>query len=192
MRPRAGVLLLGAAMLLSGCTLVPTGDTPIVLPHRAVKFELLAPTIPGTNGARVVFVTQPVYVVDATGYLTPSSRIVPSPPNLGSVLRQLVLGPTLIESSAGYSSALPRDLVILQASIDANGLGTIAVAGPLSTLSPAQEVLAVGQLVFTAHAVGATSGIEVTVGGVPQRLRLPNGATRVQVTEADYASLLNP
>ncbi len=192
MRLRVVIGLLGAAMALAGCTLVPTGDTPIVLPHRAVQFELLSPTIPGTNGARVVFVTQPVYVVDATGHLTPSSRIVPSPPNLESVLRQLVLGPTLIESSAGYSSALPRDLVILQASINRNGLGTIAIARPLSTLSPAQEVLAVGQLVFTAHAVGASSGIEVTVGGVPQRLRLPDGSTRVQVNEADYSSLLNP
>jgi hypothetical protein len=192
MRIRAAILVLGAAMLLAGCTLVPTGDTPIVLPHRAVKFELLNPTIPGTNGARVVFVTRPVYVVDATGHLTPSSRIVPSPPNLDSVLRQLVLGPTLIESSAGYSSALPRDLVILQASINRNGLGTIALARPLSTLSPAQEVLAVGQLVYTANAVGATAGIEVTVGGVPQKLRLPDGSTRVRVTEADYGSLLNP
>jgi hypothetical protein len=191
-RARALIGLAGAACLLAGCTLVPTGSTPIVLPHSAVKFGLLDPTIPNTNGARVVFVTQPVYVVDATGHLTPSSRIVPSPPNLDSVLRQLVLGPTLIESSAGYSSALPRDLVILQASINRLGLGTIAIARPLSSLSPAQEVLAVGQLVFTAHGVGATAGIEVTVGGVPQKLRLPDGGTRVKVSETDYASLLNP
>lgn len=192
MKIRATIGLVGTALLLAGCTLVPTGSSPIVLPHKAVNFGLLDPTIPGTNGGRVVFVTQPVYVVDATGHLTPSSRIVPSPPNLDSVLRQLVLGPTLIESSAGYTSALPHDLVILQATINKNGLGTIALAKPLSLLTPAEEVLAVGQLVFTARAVGATSGIEVTVGGVPERLRLPAGGTRVKVTETDYASLLNP
>jgi len=177
---------------LAGCTLVPTASSPIKLSHGAVKFGLLDPTIPGTNGARVIFETQPVYVVDATGHLTPSSRIVPSPPTLDSVLRQLVLGPTLIESSAGYTSALPHDLVILQATINKRGLGTIALAKPLSTLTPAEEVLAVGQLVYTARTVGATAGIEVTVGGVPEKLLLPGGGTAVKVTEADYASLLNP
>jgi Sporulation and spore germination len=192
MRPRALIALLGAAMALAGCTLVPTASAPVKLSHGAVKFGLLDPTIPGTNGARVIFETQPVYVVDATGHLTPSSRIVPSPPTLDSVLRELVLGPTLIESSAGYTSALPHDLVILQATINKRGLGTIALAKPLSTLTPAEEVLAVGQLVYTARSVGATAGIEVTVGGVPEKLRLPGGGTAVKVTEADYASLLNP
>jgi hypothetical protein len=188
-RARAAVLLLGASLALAGCTLVPTGGSPVVVAK--VPFELLAPTIPGTNGARVQFVTQPVYVVDATGHLTPSSRIVPSPPTLDSVLRELVLGPTAIESSAGFTSALPRDLVILQATIRGN-VGVIALAKPLSALSRSQEILAVGQLVFTAHAVGATAGVEVTVGGVPEKLRLPAGTTRVRVSEADYASLLNP
>ena len=156
-----------------------------------VKFELLDPTIPGTNGATVKFVTQPVYVVDATGHLTSSSRIVPSPPKLDDVLRELALGPTLIESSVGFTTALPRDLVILQATIR-DHVATIALAKPLSNLSPAEEVLAVGQLVFTAHAVGAAAGMEVTVGGVPEPLRLPGGGTKLKVTEEDYASLLNP
>ncbi len=192
MRARALVFLAVAALALAGCTLVPTASTPIALPHHAVKFGLLDPTIPGTNGARVIFVTQPVYVVDATGHLTSSSRIVPSPPNLDSVLRELVLGPTLIESSVGYTSALPHDLVILQATISKKGLGTIALAKPLSSLTPAEEVLAIGQLVFTARAVGASAGIVVTVGGVPEKLLLPGGGTLVKVTEVDYASLLNP
>lgn len=190
MRARPLALLAGAALALSGCTLVPTNDAPVVVPHHSVKFGLLDPTIPNTNGARVRWVTQPVYVVDATGHLTPSSRIVPSPPTLDSVLRELVLGPTIIESSAGFTTSLPRDLVILQATIHAN-LATIALAKPLSELTPAQEVLAVGQLVYTARGVGASAGVEVTVGGVPEPLRLPGGGTKVKVTEADYASLLN-
>jgi sporulation and spore germination protein len=191
-RARAAAALLVAALALSGCTLVPTDESPNVLSHSAVKFGLLDPTIPNTNGARVRFITQPVYVVDATGHLTPSSRIVPSPATLDSVLRELVLGPTTIETLAGYTSALPRDLVILQATISKSGLATVALAKPLSSLSPAQEILAVGQLVFTARQVGATAGLEVTVGGVPEKLRLPDGATAVKVTEADYVSLLNP
>ncbi len=191
MRARVAILLVACALALSGCTLVPTNGNPVDLTRSQVKFELLDPTIPGTNGATVHFATQPVYVVDATGHLTPSSRIVPSPPNLEAVLRELALGPTLIESSAGFTTALPRDLVILQATIRAD-VATVALAKPLSALSPAEEILAVGQLVFTARAVGASAGMEVTVGGVPEHLRLPGGGTKVLVTEKDYASLLNP
>jgi len=181
---------LGSAAL-AGCTLVPTGDSPVALSHTRVPFGLLAPTIPGTNGAQVRFITQPVYVVDATGHLAPSSRIVPSPPSLDTVLHELVLGPTAIEASAGYTSALPTDLVILAASVKA-GVAQVALAKPLSTLSRRREVLALGQLVFTAHAVGASSGLEVTVGGVIEPLLLPDGKSRTRVTEADYQSLLNP
>ncbi|MFI5036444.1 MAG: GerMN domain-containing protein [Acidimicrobiales bacterium] len=189
---RRALLVLAAALALSGCTLVPTSTSPVKIAPKAVRFGLLDPTIPGTNGGRVRFETKPVYVVDATGHLTPSSRIVPSPATLDSLLHQLLVGPTAIELSLGYTSALPHDLVILQATVSDAGLATIALARPLADLSPAQEVLAVGQLVFTARAVGATAGLEVTVGGVPERLRLPDGATRVRVTDALFASLLNP
>ena len=103
---------------------------------------------------------------------------------------KLALGPTLIESSAGFTTALPRDLVILQATIHAN-LATVALAKPLCELSPAEEVLAVGQLLHRARRRGG-GGLEVTVGGVPEPLRLPGGGTKVERHRADYASLLNP
>jgi hypothetical protein len=73
-----------------------------------VELNLLNRTIPGTNKGRVRFITQPVYIVDATGHLAPSSRIVTAPAQLTSVLDQLILGPTKIESFAGYASDLPK------------------------------------------------------------------------------------
>jgi hypothetical protein len=184
-----GALALGA-VALSSCTLVPTATRPANIAQSHVPFGLLGKTIPGTNNGRIRFKTQPVYIVDATGHLTPSSRIVPSPPVLASVLRQLVLGPTKLESSNGYSSALPRSLVILSASIK-DGIGYVDLASSLSRLSRAQEVLAVGQLVLTAHNVGASRGIEITIGGSAVRAPLPNGRQRSLVTPADVQSLLN-
>ncbi len=184
-----GALALGA-VLLSGCTLVPTAAHPVVVARGAVPFGLLGKTIPGTNNGRVQFITQPVYIVDATGHLAPSSRIVPSPPTLDSVLHELILGPTTIESSTGYTSSLPKDLVILQATIK-NGVGFIDLTTPLSTLPRAQEILAIGQLVFTARDVGATNGLEILVAGVAQGLLLPNGKKARRVSEKDYRSLLN-
>jgi len=182
-------LALGA-IALSSCTLVPTASHPSNISPTHVPFGLLGATIPGTNNGRIRFKTQPVYIVDVTGHLSPSSRIVPAPPVLASVLRQLVLGPTKFESLAGYSSALPRSLVILSASIK-DGVGYIDLASSLSKLSRAQEVLAVGQLVLTAHNVGASRGIEITIGGAGVLAPLPNGHRSALVTPADVQSLLN-
>ena len=190
MTVRRLVLLGLGAVTLAGCTLVPTAKSPVIINPKIVPFGLLGKTIPGTNNGRVRFITQPVYIVDATGHLTASSRIVPTPPTLASVLRELVIGPTDIEVSTGYSSALPKDLVILQAKVK-QGVGYIAIADSLSTLPVRQQVLALGQLAMTASAVGATKGIEITVAGVAQRSLLPDGDTATVITASDYRSLLN-
>ena len=178
------------ALALSGCSLVPTTSALVSIQHNKVPFGLLHKTIPGTNHARVRFITQPVYIVDATGHLALLSRIVPSPPVLASVLRELILGPTAIETSAGYSMALPKNLVVLQATVK-NNIGFIDLAVSLSTLPHAQQILAIGQLVLTSYEVGATRGIEISVAGVAQKSALPNGSTSLLVTDKDYSSLLN-
>ncbi|HTB09527.1 MAG TPA: GerMN domain-containing protein, partial [Acidimicrobiales bacterium] len=127
MRRRVVPLLLLGALVLSGCTLVTPNSAPIRIPNKNVPFSLLSPTIPGTNHARVRFITQPVYIVDASGHLAPSSRIVPSPPALATVVEQLLLGPTQIETSAGYTSALPKSLVVISANV-VNNTGYINFA----------------------------------------------------------------
>ena len=185
-----GLVLVGA-IALSGCTLVPTASSPQRIARHQIPFGLMNRTIPGTNHGRVRFITQPVYIVDATGHLAPSSRIVPSPPVLATVLRQLIVGPTQIESFAGYSSALPPTLILLSASIK-SGVGYIDLASPLSHLSRADQILAVGQLVLTAHDAGAASGIVITVAGERQRSLLPNGTRASTVTSGAFRGLLNP
>ena len=184
-----GVVL--AAVLLSSCTLVPTSGKPAIIPRNKISFGLNDKTIPGTNNGHVRFVTQPVYIVDTTSHLAPSSRIVASPPTLYSVLRTLVQGPTDIERSAGYSSQLPKNFVVVAASIK-KGVGYINITEPLSTLPPLQQVLAAGQLVLTAQDIGATRGVEILVGGVIQDTLLPDGTARHVVNAKDFASLLNP
>ena len=189
-RPVSVVALAVAGLLVSGCTLVPTARTPAVIGPHAVPFGLLGKTIPGTNNGRVRFITQPVYIVDATGHLTPSSRVVPAPPSLDSVLRELVIGPTGIESFAGFTSALPKKLVILQAVVR-NKVGFVSLTSSLDSLPLSQQILAIGQLVYTAYDVGATNGFEILVAGVAQRLPLPNDTKARRVTTSDYQRLLN-
>jgi hypothetical protein len=177
------------AMALSSCTLVSPNATPVQIPKSSVRFELLKPTIPGTNNARVRFITQPVYIVDATGQLSASSRIVPTPPALATVVEQLLLGPSAIEHSVGDSSALPKSLVLVSAHIH-RGVGYLNFATSLNTLSPSKQLLAVGQLVLTAYDVGATKGIVIEVAGVVQHLLTPSGKRLTLVTQGDFLSLL--
>jgi hypothetical protein len=114
---------------------------------------------------------------------------------LVSVLRQLIIGPTKNEVGGGYTSALPQNLVLLSASFR-SGIGYIDLASTLSKMPRGQEVLAVGQLVLTAHDVGVTlgiqvKGIEITVAGVTQSSPLPNGHSANLVTTRDFQRLLN-
>jgi hypothetical protein len=183
------LLLILGAVLLAGCTLVPTANSPTFVTKK-IPFGLLGQTIPGTNNGRVRFVTQAVYIVDATGHLAPSSRIVPSPPTLLSVLRELILGPTSIETFAGYSSDLPKNFVIVDAVVKGK-IGYIDIATPLSSLSRNRQILAIGQLVLTAQDVGATTGVQISVAGVLQETLLPDGRTSELVTANDFSSLLN-
>ena len=184
------VLLLGA-VILSGCTLIPTSGKPVLIPRKSVGLQLLSPTIPGTNGGRVRFVTKAVFFVDATGHLAPSSRIVTAPLRFASLLDQLIVGPTKIESFAGYASDLPSNLIVLQATIK-NKIGYIDISESLASLGRAKEALAVGQLVFTAYHAGATSGIEISVAGVTQKSLLPNRKFVTLVTAKACAALLEP
>jgi hypothetical protein len=189
-RLRALVFLLCGAVFLSGCTLVATNPAPVRITVGPDPYGLFNQTIPGTNNARVRFITQPVYIVDATGHLTPSSRIVPSPPALATVIGQLLVGPTAIENHAGYTSALPTNLVLISATIR-NQVGYFNFATPLGSLPRAQQLLAVGQLVLTAYAAGATRGIVVKAAGVTQHLLTPSGARATFVTKGDVQRLLN-
>ncbi len=122
------------ALALSSCTLVATNATPVRIPPKNVQFSLLSPTIPGSYHARVRFNGLPVYFVDTTNNLTQLSRIVPSPPALATVVEQLLLGPTDIETSAGYTSALPKSLVVISANV-VNNTGYINFATSLSARS---------------------------------------------------------
>jgi hypothetical protein len=189
---RLRLLLLVAlgALVLSSCTLVSPNAKPVNISKSRVGLQLLSPTIPGTNGARVHFNTQPVYIVDATGELSPSSRIVPTPAVLSTVIQQLLLGPSAIERSVGDSSALPKKLVLVSASIH-HQVGYLNFATSLRSLPRAKELLAIGQLVLTADRAGAINGIVIKVAGVVQSLPTPSGKSLSLVTPQDFQSLLD-
>lgn len=191
MRRVSPLLLLVAALVLSSCALIPASTKPVPIPSSQGLSGLLGRTIPGTRNGRVQFVTQPIYIVDATGHLAPSSRIVTAPATLTSVLDQLIVGPTKIEKFAGYGSDLPSNLLVLQATVKGK-IAYIDVSEKLESLGRAKEVLAIGQLIFTAYYAGATNGIEISVAGIVQKLLLPDRRFVTRATVKDCKTLLEP
>lgn len=187
---RRVALVVLAALTLSACTFISPMSQPQLLSKGDISFDLLNRYIPQTNHARVRFRTQPIYLLDAGNHLVPSSRIVPSPIQLDSVLRQLLLGPSAIELSAGYTSALPATLVLVSAKIE-HGIGVINLGNHLSRLGRTQEIRAEGQLVLTATAAGASVGVIIDVADTRQVLPLPSGGHASFLTSNDFASLLN-
>jgi len=107
------------------------------------------------------------------------------------VLGQLILGPTAIEKSAGYRSALPAGLIVLQATVK-NDIAYIDLSKALSTLSHQRQILATGQLMLSVDGVDSTNRMQISVSGVVQASLLANGKRARIVTPADCRNLLNP
>ena len=71
-------------------------------------------------------------------------------------------------------------------------VGYIDVSQSLAALGRAKDVLAIGQLVFTAYYAGATSGITISVAGQNEPSLLPNRTFASVVTVKDCEALLEP
>jgi hypothetical protein len=184
---RLAVLFVSAAAL-SGCTLVSTSSSPTLVNSNDVPLGLLQPTIPFTDFARVLFVTRDIYMVDAAQLVIPVSQIVTSPPNLLEVLHYIPLGPTSSEQRTGVTTQVPLNLVVNLATIH-DGVALVDVSSALTQIPPVGRRIAVAQFLFTAVAMGATKGIEISIDQTPFSLELANGTRVSLITPADLAYL---
>lgn len=173
-----------ASLLLSGCTLVPTNAANLKVKDSRVPFGLLKKTIPGTSGAKIVFTSQPVYFVRGSNHLVAVNRVVAKPAKFLDVLNNLVSGPTPLEMNDGLRSDVPTNTAFISAQI-IQGTGFVNLAKPLAGPN---TVAAVGQIVWTAQALGAVDGVEIFVGDIAHKVTLPGGATSVIATPGNYAS----
>ena len=179
-----------SAISMGGCTLVSTSKSPTIIDSNNVPLGLLDPTLPFTDFAQVHFVTRPIYLVDRSQHVVPVSRLVTSPPTLAEVMHFVPLGPTVAEQGRGVTTQIPSNLVVNQANIPSpNGVALIDVSPELRHLPPAALRLAVAQLLFTAVAMGAHRGIEISIDQTPFVLHLASGATVSLVTPHELAYL---
>jgi len=170
-------LVLGA-LALAGCTMVPTASSPQVIGPQHVPFGLLGKTIPGTNNGRVTLHLQPVYIVTLP---------VTSPRRADCALARCSLGAapahhrtTTIESGGGYTSALPKNLIILSASFRGE-IGYIDLGSTLNKFAAWPGGSSPWANWLDRADVGLTlgiqiKGVEITVAGVTQDSPIPTGA----------------
>lgn len=183
-------VLVACALTLSGCTLVSTSSSPSQVNPNDVPLGLLDPTIPFTDFAQVHFVTREIYMIDRSQHVIPVGRLVTSPPTLSQVLHYVPLGPTAAEQASGITTQIPSTLLVNQANMPADdGIALVDVSTSLQQLAPAARRLAVAQLLFTAVAMGATTGVRISVNQTPFTLQLANGTNVSLVTPAELAYL---
>lgn len=186
---RLGVLF-ASALALSGCTLVSTSSSPTLVGSNDVPLGLLDPTIPFTDYARVLWVTRDVYMVNRAQKVMPVKRLMTSPPTLPEVLYYFVLGPTVNEQSQGITTQVPdaHAMVVNSARIR-NGVAHVDVSYDLNKIPPVGRRIAVAQFLFTAEAMGAAKGIEISVNQTPFSLQLANGKSVTLITPPELAYL---
>ena len=178
------------AVSLGGCTLVSTSSSPTIINSNDVPLGLLDPTLPFTDFAQVHFVTRPIYLLDRNHRVIPVNRLVTSPPTLAEVMHYVPLGPTVLEQAQGVTTQIPSTLVVNQANFPSpNGVALIDVSPELRHLAPTALRLAVAQLLFTAVAMGASKGIEISINQAPFALHLASGALVSLITPQDLAYL---
>lgn len=186
MRPRAAVPGGAAAVLLvlalaAGCGL-PTDSGPQAIPRAHVPFRLLSPSpppTPTTTAPTSVLALVQVYLVGANQQPVAVGRYVPVRATLLSTLDALMDGPTTVEATGGYTTAIPpgtRVLSAVQASTPSGTTVTVDFNESFGQVTGSAQVSAVEQVVFTvADQVGPDTGVVFEIRGNPIDVPTGNG-----------------
>jgi hypothetical protein len=181
------VLFGSVVLVLSACG-VPADDEPHAADLGDDPYGLLAPstTVQTVTTLPVVTASQQVFMV-RDDQLTPVNRTVASPPNLGSVLASLIQGPTDAETSSGVRTAVNSQANVLSAQV-ANGVATIDLNDAFAGLQLHEQILAIGQIVYTATAMDGVTNVRISIDGTPSSVPRADGSAAIgDLTRADYA-----
>lgn len=155
----------------------------------AVPFGLLEPRAPSTTSttAAVPRVTIEVFFV-AGDRLTTVRREVAAAAVLSTALDAVEAGPSDAEASAGLRNALPEDAVTRVTS--SSSVANVDLAASFAAVDPAEQLLAIAQIVFTASAVTGVDSVAFSVEGRPAEVPI-DGASLVSrpVARSDYTSV---
>ena len=178
------LLVLGA---LTACG-VPTHGSASKVKSKDVPFGLLrkqgGSSASGDSGHEEAL----VYFAK-NGRLVASSRRLAPPVTVQSVLRALDRGPNPVEIAAGLRSALPDQDPVSRISLS-SGTARVDLARPFTALSSGDQIVALGQLVYTLTARPGVGLVRFTLLGRTTEVPRADGSlTAARVSRDDYLAI---
>ncbi len=181
-RLRQAAAAVMTAGVLAGCSVqvqdhpVPVSDGPLTSSQQ-----------PAAQGSTPTLVQSPVFFVHGGRLQAEQRRLAPGDP-LVEVIAALVAGPGE-DAAAGLRTALPAGVTDLDVRLT-DGIATVAVPPDFGQLGARSEILAVGQLVFTAMTQPGVRGVQLTSSGAPIEVPIDTGQLVARaVTRLDYPSI---
>jgi hypothetical protein len=172
MRTRFVIALVALAVLvgLTACG-VPTHDSASKVRTKDVPFGLLnrenGSSVAGDSGHEEAL----VYFAK-NGRLVASSRRLQPPVTVQNALRALSAGPNRLETAAGLRTA------------------RVDLARPFTSLSSSDQIVALGQIVYTVTARPGVGLVRFTLLGAPTEVPRADGSlTAGRVSRDDYLAL---
>ncbi len=179
--------VLSAAVTLSSCSLVPTDPAPRVIAPDQVPFSLLAPPTTVASSS-VQHTSSVIWLIDAAGQLARASRFTGSLPEVLSVEKALIAGPTDIETLSGYATAVSPTLHVDHIERHGHSI-TLALSGALSKGGAVLQK-ACGQIVLTALGASAATSVRIVLNGVNFLIPNPRHAATYVSLASDFQAIV--
>jgi spore germination protein GerM len=166
---------------------VPTHRSASKLESKDVPFRLLqrgGGSTTGDSGREEAL----VYFAK-NGQLVASSRRLEPPVTVRSLVHSLSQGPNQVEIAAGLRSALPDEATFRRVSLS-GGTARVDLARPFTELSSSDQIIALGQLVYTLTARPGIGLVRFTLlGSATEVPRADGSLTAARVSRDDYRAI---
>jgi spore germination protein GerM len=178
----AALAVVPLAVFAAGCA-IPTQGSPSAIAASRVPFHLLDPHPPTTTtttqpkpssyvGVKVFFLN-----ANALDALTPTDRLVSAQAPLTAIIAALVSGPTIGDSAAGLTTAIPSDVIVLSAATTAPNVVTVNFNATFGQITGTATEQAVAQVVSTVvNEVGFGTGVIFEIAGQHINVPIANGS----------------
>ena len=193
MRRQAVALLAAVPLVLAACGGLGAQSDDHPLAAEDVPYDLLAPSTTTTTEAPSPTTTLPwrtnLWFINRDR-LEPVQRQLRTQPNVRSVLDLMLRGPSTREPQALRSALRTGDA---STASPTGGALTIELADDFGLRSSSEQILALGQLVFTVTEVPGVGRVVFRIDGIDLTVPLPNGQLRDgSVSRDDFATLVFP
>ncbi len=124
--------------------------------------------------------------------LVPVTRQVSSPADAAAVLVAATAGVTPAEGSRGLRTAIPNPAMVVGAKLS-GGTATVRLATEFLDIPAGDQVLALGQIVYTLTDLRGVGRVRFEIDGDPVVVPLPAGeSSEDSVSRDDFSSLTSP